>query len=61
MAKGVGSTTCLLNVCGEVWKYENVYLRAYENGTQLRRGLTEYFGFYNTPENSPGSRLSNPG
>ncbi len=28
-------------------KYENVYLRAYENGTQLRRGLTEYFHFYN--------------
>ena len=28
-------------------KYENVYLRAYENGTQLRRGLTEYFNFYN--------------
>jgi transposase InsO family protein len=24
------------------------YLRAYENGTQLRRGLTEYFDFYNT-------------
>jgi len=23
------------------------YLRAYENGTQLRRGLTEYFDFYN--------------
>jgi len=34
-----------------VWrsvKYENIYLRAYENGTQLRRGLTEYFDFYNT-------------
>ena len=29
-------------------KYENIYLRAYENGTQLRRGLTEYFDFYNT-------------
>ena len=29
-------------------KYENVYLRAYENGTQLRLGLTEYFAFYNT-------------
>ncbi len=28
-------------------KYENIYLRAYENGTQLRRGLTEYFDFYN--------------
>jgi putative transposase len=29
-------------------KYENIYLRAYEDGTQLRRGLTEYFDFYNT-------------
>ena len=28
-------------------KYENIYLRAYETGTQLRRGLTEYFNFYN--------------
>ena len=26
---------------------ENIYLHAYENGTQLRRGLTEYFHFYN--------------
>src|ERR1700761_4595999 len=26
-------------------KYENIYLHAYENGTQLRRGLTEYFDF----------------
>jgi len=26
-------------------KYENIYLRAYEDGTQLRRGLTEYFDF----------------
>lgn len=24
------------------------YLRAYETGMQLRRGLTEYFDFYNT-------------
>ncbi len=28
-------------------KYENIYLHAYETGTQLRRGLTEYFDFYN--------------
>ena len=27
-------------------KYENIYLHAYETGTQLRRGLTEYFDFY---------------
>jgi putative transposase len=29
-------------------KYENVYLRAYENGSALRKGLHEYFEFYNT-------------
>jgi len=28
-------------------KYENIYLHACETGTQLRRGLTEYFDFYN--------------
>ena len=28
-------------------KYENIYLHAYETGTQLRRGLTEYFDFHN--------------
>jgi putative transposase len=28
-------------------KYENIYLHAYETRTQLRRGLTEYFDFYN--------------
>jgi len=28
-------------------KYENIYLHAYETGAQLRRGLTEYFHFYN--------------
>ena len=29
-------------------KYEDVYLRAYETPTELRTGLTRYFGFYNT-------------
>jgi putative transposase len=28
-------------------KYENVYLHAYKNGTELRAGLREYFEFYN--------------
>jgi putative transposase len=28
-------------------KYENVYLNAYETGNELRRGLKEYFDFYN--------------
>lgn len=29
-------------------KYEEVYLRAYDSGTDARSGLTRYFGFYNT-------------
>jgi putative transposase len=28
-------------------KYEDIYLRAYENGRQLQAGLTRYFDFYN--------------
>jgi putative transposase len=28
-------------------KYEEVYLRAYANGTEARTALTRYFGFYN--------------
>ena len=28
-------------------KYENVYLHAYETGTELRKGLRDYFEFYN--------------
>ena len=29
-------------------KYEEVYLKAYENGTQARHGLGDYFEFYNS-------------
>jgi len=28
-------------------KYEDIYLREYENGQELHKGLTEYFRFYN--------------
>ncbi len=28
-------------------KYEDIYLRAYENGRNLQAGLTRYFDFYN--------------
>lgn len=28
-------------------KYEDIYLRAYENGHALQAGLTRYFDFYN--------------
>jgi len=29
-------------------KYEDVYLRAYANGTEARQSLTRYFSFYNS-------------
>lgn len=29
-------------------KYEDIYLKAYENGTELFRGIETYFGFYNS-------------
>ena len=29
-------------------KYEDIYLRDYEDGTQARMGLEKYFRFYNT-------------
>lgn len=29
-------------------KYEEVYLKAYENGTQARQGFGDYFEFYNS-------------
>ncbi len=32
-------------------KYENVYLKAYASGSELRRGLAEYFAFYNAERN----------
>ena len=28
-------------------KYEDIYLKAYENGTQLYKGLDRFFYFYN--------------
>lgn len=28
-------------------KYENIYLKSYQNGTELQNGLHEYFEFYN--------------
>jgi putative transposase len=29
-------------------KYEDIYLRAYENGKELHEGMTAYFNFYNS-------------
>ena len=46
-----GKGRCVDNVLIErLWrtvKYEEVYLRAYESGSQARAGLGAYFDFYN--------------
>ncbi len=38
-------------------KYENVYLHAYQNGADLRKGLREYFGILQCRASSPGVGL----
>ncbi len=40
-------------------KYENIYLKDYQNGHELYRGLEEYFLFYNTlrPHMSLGNKV----
>jgi putative transposase len=33
-----------------IWKsvkYEDIYLKSYQNGTELQKGLEKYFDFYN--------------
>lgn len=46
-----GKGRCIDNVFIErLWwlvKYENAYIRAYENGKELYQGLTHYFNQYN--------------
>ncbi len=41
-------------------KYEEVYLHAYEYGSQARAGLTKYFGFYNTRRPHQGLDYQTP-
>lgn len=43
--------------CGTL-KYEDVYLRNYQTGSELRAGLVKYFQYYNTqrPHQSLGYR-----
>ena len=41
-------------------KYENVYLRAYENGSELRRGLRDYFAFYNAERSHQALEYQTP-
>lgn len=47
-----GKGRCMDNIFTErLWrtvKYENIYLRSYENSDDARSGLAEYFIFYNT-------------
>lgn len=47
-----GKGRCMDNIFTErLWrtvKYENIYLRSYENSDDAREGLAEYFTFYNT-------------
>jgi putative transposase len=41
-------------------KYEEVYLHAYDNGTEARAGLTKYFSFYNTRRSHQGLDYQTP-
>ncbi len=41
-------------------KYEEVYLHAYDNGTEARAGLTQYFSFYNTRRTHQGLGYQTP-
>ena len=41
-------------------KYEDVYLHAYDNGTEARKGLTAYFGFYNARRSHQGLGYRTP-
>ena len=56
LAQGVqvsidGRGRCMDNVfVGRLWrsiKYEEVYLKAYQNGTEARKGIGAYLAFYN--------------
>lgn len=43
-----GWTTYSSNGFGAASNDEEVYLKAYENGTQAKKGLGDYFDFYNS-------------
>ncbi|TFG37022.1 MAG: hypothetical protein E4H46_02540 [Desulfobacterales bacterium] len=40
-------------------KYENIYLKDYQNGRDLHYGMEDYFSFYNTirPHQSLGNKV----
>ena len=57
-----GRGRCMDNVFVErLWrsiKYEEVYLKAYQNGTEARKGIGAYLAFYNQerPHQALGNR-----
>ena len=72
LAQGVqvsmdGRGRCMDNVFVErLWrsiKYEEVYLKAYQNGTEARKGIGAYLAFYNQerPHQSPGLSVTGSG
>lgn len=42
-------------------KYEDVYIKAYETVAELRKGLTEYFSFYNKKRRHQSLNYQTPG
>ena len=60
-----GRGRCMDNVFVErLWrsiKYEEVYLKAYQNGTEARRGIGAYLAFYNQERPHQGLGYQTPG
>ena len=70
LAQGVqvsmdGRGRCMDNVFVErLWrsiKYEEVYLKAYQNGTEARKGIGAYLAFYNQERPHQRNRYSSNG
>ena len=70
LAQGIQVSTdgrgrCMDNVFVErLWrsiKYEEVYLKAYQNGTEARRGIGAYLAFYNQERPHQGLGYRTPG
>ena len=70
LAQGVqvsmdGRGRCMDNVFVErLWrsiKYEEVYLKAYQNGTEARKGIGAYLAFYNQERPHPALGYRSPG
>ena len=70
LAQGVqvsmnGKGRCMVNVFVErLWrsiKYEEVYLKAYQNGTEARKGIGAYLAFYNQERPHQALSYRSPG